>query len=54
MLCSEAHSPRGGDGEVLGDKGEGRNGTYVIQVRVGGHSNVGSPRRGDVKLKPKE
>ena len=43
MLRSEAHSPHGGDGEVLDDKGEGRNGTYVIQARVGGQRNAGSP-----------
>ena len=46
-------SSHGGDGEVLGDKREGRNGTYMIQARVGGHRNVGSPRRVTSK-RPKE
>lgn len=46
-------SSHGGDGEALGDKGEGRKGTYVIQARVGGHSNAGSPR-GVTSNRPKE
>ena len=50
MCCAVRHaSSHGGDGEVLGDKGEGRNGTYVIQARVEGTQQCGLPKGGDIK-----
>lgn len=47
LCCAVRHaSSHGGDGEALGDKGEGRKGTYVIQARVGGTQQCRLPKGG--------
>lgn len=37
----------------LGDKGEQRKGTHMIQARGGGHSSESVPREVTSKLRPK-